>query len=144
MTGKICPYCFNQFTPHPKVGDRQICCGRDFCKRERKKEADRKWRMKNPDYFKSRYSLYLKPWLEKHPGYLKEYRGRKKKAAIAGNNDIQDELSCVKTTSARKVLFDIQDKLTSVNSMNYVVFSNLRDIQDELSALGALPLKGSS
>jgi hypothetical protein len=87
--------------------------------REHKKEADRKWRRKNPDYFKGRYSLYLEPWLEKHPGYLKEYRGRKKKAAIAGNNDIQD-------------------KLTSVNSMNYVVFSNLRDIQDELRVLTCL------
>ena len=143
MAGKICPYCFNKFTPHPKVLDRQICCGRDFCKRERKKGEDRKWRRKNPDYFKGRYSLYLKPWLEKHPGYLKEYRGRKKKAAIAVNNDIQDELSCIKTRSDRRVLFDIQDKLTSVNSMNYVVFSNLRDIQDELSTLGAFPLKGS-
>ena len=143
MAGKICPYCYTQFTPHPKVLDRQICCGRDFCKRERKKEADRKWRKQNPDYFKGRYPIHLKPWLEKHPGYLKEYRWRKKRVGIAGNNDIQDELSCVKTTSGRKVLSDIQDKLTSVNSMNYVVFSNLRDIQDELSTLGALPLKGS-
>ena len=142
MAGKTCPYCYNQFTPHPKVGDRQICCGREFCMRERKKEADRKWRKKNPDYFKGRYSLYLKPWLEKHPGYLKEYRREKKKTAIAGNTDIQDELSCIKTTSDRRVLSDIHDKLTSVNSINYVVFSNLRDIQDELRALGAFPLKG--
>ena len=140
MAGKICPYCFNQFTPHPKVLDRQICCGSYFCKRERKKEADRKWRKKNPDYFKGCYSLYLKPWLEKHPGYLKNYRGKKKKAAIVGNTDIQDELSCVKTMSGRRILCDIQDKLTSVNS---VVISNLRDIQDELNALGALPVKGS-
>jgi len=144
MAGKICPYCFNQFTPHPKVLDRQICCGKEYCKRERKKEADRKWRKKNPDYFKGRYSLYLKPWLESHPGYLKDYRGKKKNVATASNNDIQDELSCVKTTSGRRILCDIQDKLTSVNSMNYGVFSNLRDIQDELNALGALPLKGSS
>jgi hypothetical protein len=22
MAGKICPYCYGEFTPHPKVGDR--------------------------------------------------------------------------------------------------------------------------
>jgi len=40
--------------------------------------------------------------------------------------------------SGRRILCDIQDKLTSVNSMNYGVFSNLRDIQDELNALSCL------
>lgn len=141
---KTCPYCFIEFTPHPKVGDRQVCCGRESCKRQRKKDADRKWRKKNPDYFKCRYQTYIKPWLEKHPGYLKDYRRKKKNIFSVCNIDIQDELTYAKTMSSSKYLYDIQDKLTSVNSMNYLVFNKLRDIQDELTALCALPGKGLS
>ena len=70
---KKCPYCKTQFTPHPKVGDRQKTCGKPACKTALKADNNRKWRERNPDYYSKGYSR-LKDWLEENPGYLKEYR----------------------------------------------------------------------
>jgi len=71
---KKCPYCKTQFTPHPKVGDRQITCGKPACKKALKSDNNRRWRQRNPDYYSKGYSR-LKDWLEENPGYLKRYRG---------------------------------------------------------------------
>ena len=137
---KYCKYCGKLFEPDPRVGDRQKCCGSPACKRERKKEADRKWREKNPEYFKGRYESYLKPWLKKHPGYLKSYRRRKK---LQAQNDIQDKILIlkiqdIKHNSAAKNS-DIQDELTSIfpRSM-FKINGYVYDIQDEISLLKAL------
>jgi hypothetical protein len=69
---KKCPYCKTQFTPHPKVGERQITCGAPVCKAALKSDNNRKWRQRNPDYHRD-YPR-VKEWLEQNPGYLKEYR----------------------------------------------------------------------
>ena len=146
MAGKIyldkaqqpCPYCYREFIPHHKVGDRQICCGREVCKRQHKKELNRKWRKKKPDYIRGHYLTYLKPWLEKRPGYLKEYRRKKKQSFRESKSDIKDELSYVKTRPGRKILCDIKEELSYVNSTSYLVFSQLHDIKDQLNALDAL------
>ena len=138
---KVCKYCGKLFTPDPRVGDRQKCCGSPSCKAERKKEANRNWRKKNPEYFKGRYKSYLKPWLEKHPGYLKAYRRRKKSQT---QNDIQDKILLlkiqrVKQNSACKKN-DIQDELTSLFSTNMFQLSGyVYDIQDQITLLKALP-----
>ncbi len=71
---KECPYCKTHFTPHPKVGERQITCGEPACKAALKSDNNRKWRQRNPDYYNKGYSR-LKDWLEENPGYLKRYRG---------------------------------------------------------------------
>ena len=70
---KECPYCKTHFTPHVKVGDRQITCGKPSCKAALKSKNNRLWRQRNPDYYNNGYSR-LKDWLELKPGYLKEYR----------------------------------------------------------------------
>ncbi|MBT7716312.1 MAG: hypothetical protein HN745_31695 [Deltaproteobacteria bacterium] len=69
---KKCPYCKTQFTPHPKVGNRQITCGEPACKTDLKSDNNGKWRQKNPDYHRD-YPR-VKGWLEQKPGYLKGYR----------------------------------------------------------------------
>jgi len=71
---KKCPYCKTQFTPHPKVGERQKICGKPACKKALKSENNRKWRQRNPEYYCDDYPR-LKDWLEENPGYLKDYRG---------------------------------------------------------------------
>ena len=47
---KKCPYCKAQFTPNPRVGERQITCGKPVCKAALKSDNNRKWRQRNPDY----------------------------------------------------------------------------------------------
>ena len=69
---KNCPYCKTQFTPHPKVGERQITCGKPACKAALKSDNNRKWRQRNPDYHRD-YPR-VKDCLEQKPGYLKKYR----------------------------------------------------------------------
>ena len=133
MTRKICPYCFNNFISHPKVGDHQICCGAQSCKKQHKKELDRKWRQKNPDYFKGRYNSYLKPWLKNHPGYLKDYRRKMNSGKC--KSDIQEQLTYGKTISYPKILTDIQEQLNFVHSMHYIVFATLHDIKEQLIPL---------
>lgn len=137
---KICKYCGKLFTPDPRVGDRQKCCGSPACKAERKKEADRNWRKKNPEYFKGRYESYLKPWLKKHPGYLKAYRRRQK---LQPQNDIQDKMLLLKiqrikhSNTAKEN--DIQDELTPIFTMDRFKLSGyIYDIQDEINLIKAL------
>lgn len=137
---KICKYCGKFFTPDPRVGDRQKCCGSPACKAERKKEADRNWRKKNPEYFKGRYESYLKPWLEKHPGYLKAYRRRQ---TLQAQNDIQDKMLLLKIQRVKhnstRQKNDIQDELTPIFSMDMFKLSGyVYDIQDEINLLKAL------
>lgn len=60
-----CLFCGRFFVPDPRVGQRQKVCGRDVCKRKRKRLAHRFWCEKNPDYFKYHYILYVKPWRQK-------------------------------------------------------------------------------
>jgi hypothetical protein len=137
---KVCPYCFNTFTPNPKVGDRQICCGSESCKKKRKQNADKRWRKNNPDYFKNRYSSHLKPWLEKHQGYLKQYRQKKRETADK-EPDIQDELTPLENNKLIKTINDIQDKLNDGITRNYLILSKLGDIQDELTRRKHRPYK---
>jgi len=70
---KKCPYCKTQFVPHPKVGKRQITCGKPACKAALKSDNNRRWRQRNPDHYREDYPR-VKDWLEQKPGYLKEYR----------------------------------------------------------------------
>ena len=51
--------------PTSELGERQKVCGREACKRERKKKAQESWRENNPEYFKNHYTDYVKPWRQK-------------------------------------------------------------------------------
>ncbi len=70
---KKCPCCKSPFTPHPKVGQRQIICGKPACKAALKSDNNRKWRQRNPEHYRNDYDR-VKDWLELKPEYLKEYR----------------------------------------------------------------------
>lgn len=73
MKKKRCPYCQGYFIPHPSVGQRQKACGRVECQKSRKAKNNKQWGKKNPVYHKGDYPR-VKKWLDKHPGYLKQYR----------------------------------------------------------------------
>jgi len=70
---KQCPYCHIFFTPHVKVGSRQKTCGDPTCKKALKADNNKRWRRKNPEYYRDNYTQ-LKEWLDQHPSYLKHYR----------------------------------------------------------------------
>ena len=58
---KRCLFCGQYFTPDYRVKDRQKACRDPGCKKARKKEAQKAWCEKNPDYFEGRYP-YVKAW----------------------------------------------------------------------------------
>jgi len=138
MAKKFCPYCQDTFEPNPCAGDRQKCCFKETCKRQRKKDAQKKWLEKNPGYFRGRYKTYVKGWLEKNPGYLKDYRKRSKQQKT---NDIQDKLTQQETTHFLFELVDLQDELTSIISKNNAYATDIQaifsDIQDRIIAFKA-------
>ena len=65
-----CLSCHEFFVPHPSVGRRQTYCSRPDCQRARKAKNNRKWRERNPDYFKDPlHGDRVRAWRRRHPGY---------------------------------------------------------------------------
>jgi hypothetical protein len=128
MKKKRCPHCQTYFIPHPSVNKRQRVCGKNECQKLRKANNNKKWRQNNPKHYRGDY-LRLKAWLDKHPGYLKQYRQnhpeytqKNKKAQL-----LRDR--------SKKLHLDIQAKLTRQHAeiINKLWdYSNL-DIQAELT-----------
>jgi hypothetical protein len=47
-----CRVCGRWYWPDPRVGERQCTCGREACRRERKKRTNKDWRRRNADYWR--------------------------------------------------------------------------------------------
>ena len=72
-----------QFTPHPKVGDRQTVCSRPECQQLRQKINHQDWLERNPVDYQEWYQCYGKAWRQSHSDYQREYRKRRKAQAAA-------------------------------------------------------------
>jgi len=79
-----CHYCGRLFVPDPRVGNRQKACS-NACQRLRKRENNRVFREKNPEYgcAPERYA-YLKEWRRKHPDYQRRWREARKGERSSG------------------------------------------------------------
>ena len=103
---KVCLICKEDFTPDPRVGDRQKVCRKLSCKLQRKKRAQQQWVRNNPDYFKGRY-----------PQLKEQILANKKQTA----------------QSRPKACFGIQDKLMSNQNKLLTALVTLMSIQDEIT-----------
>lgn len=119
---KQCDICHEFFEVVPQVAKRQNSCDKLDCKLEHKRRYNQQWRAKkeNADYFKGRYPE-LKQWLQRNPGYLKNYRAQRNSIAKQKSNDIQVELTPINnnklTVNTIKILNDIQVELnTNINN----------------------------
>lgn len=70
---KRCPYCGGQYIPYIRAVKAQKSCGKAACRKKRQREAYKAWRIRNPEYFRGRYTK-VKGWLAPRPGYLRRYR----------------------------------------------------------------------
>jgi len=79
-----CHYCGRGFIPDSRVGNRQKACSVE-CQRLRKRENNRAFREKNPEYGRApeRYA-YLKQWRRKHPDYQRRWREANKEERSLG------------------------------------------------------------
>ena len=74
-----CRICDRRFIADPRVGARQVTCGRAACRRQRKQCTDRRWREAHPDYDRERYQAqalaersrraYRSRYRREHPEY---------------------------------------------------------------------------
>ena len=83
MAERKCHYCGRGFIVDSRVGNRQKACS-VACQRLRKRENNRVFRKKNPEYGRApeRYA-YLKEWRRKHPDYQRRWReGRKGERSV--------------------------------------------------------------
>jgi hypothetical protein len=95
---KRCPYCRQLFVPDPRLKERQATCGRQECRRQKKRQSDQEWRSSHADYFRGIYpqqkqaygtrAEYRKRYREEHPEYVqrnaafvKTYRSRRRERA---------------------------------------------------------------
>lgn len=95
---KRCPYCRRLFVPDPRLKERQATCGRQECRRQRKRQSNEDWRSRHPDYFRGMYpqqkeayrtrAEYRKCYRAEHPEYVlrnaafvKKYRSRRRERA---------------------------------------------------------------
>lgn len=143
-----CLYCASLFLPHPAVGARQKSCGTPDCDRQREVETRQAWVAKNPGYFRGRYRNSVEPWLREHPGYLKDYRRRRRRrvsGVVAESVTVSSLVSARKRAPAdtaaaperqrRTRLSDIQDELIALSRSVTGIMAHLglSDIQDELT-----------
>ena len=77
MAGKNrCQCCGKMFVPDRRVGLRQKACSA-ACRKVRKSESNKRFRRKNPDYWRGRYEV-VKAWRKDHSNYQKTWRRKKK------------------------------------------------------------------
>jgi hypothetical protein len=96
-----CPHCRRLFIPDPRLKERQATCGRQECRRIRKRESNEEWRSQHPDYFRGIYQQqkeaygtragYKKLYRQRNPEYVrrnaafvKKYRQRRREAPSEG------------------------------------------------------------
>jgi len=80
-----CPHCWRLFVADARAGDRQRTCGRETCRRQHKREYDRKWRQAHPGYFRGSYpqqkelygsrAEYKGQYRQSHPDYVRRNAG---------------------------------------------------------------------
>jgi hypothetical protein len=70
---KRCVVCHRWYEPDPRIGEDQLACGREECRKERKAEYDREWRKSNPGYG-SGQKVKQQAWAKANPNYWRHYR----------------------------------------------------------------------
>jgi len=149
---KRCGYCRDLFRPDPRVKNQQIACRKTTCRQARKREAQRKWVEKNPDYFSGRYPN-TQEWLKEHPGYLRVYKEthpeyvRRNRIKQKQRRQKQKEINQARgVVSSRpgtdKAGVDIQDAIISQPIVRLEDRHRLVgvDIQDKISAQLVVPV----
>lgn len=83
MSKARCVFCRNWFRPARRRRRKQKACSRIKCRKKSDRRAGRRWRRKNPGYFRGRYRWLKRRW--DYAGYLRGYRVANPKYVKAEN-----------------------------------------------------------
>ena len=130
---KHCQFCGRFFRPDIRVGERQIACARDECRRLRRRKAQREWVAKNPGYYCGR-SAETTAWRLANPGYQAARRRRLV--------ELQDEIPCNSSIitihlaiTDKTLKVELQDEIRRQKSLGhgFIVAGRGRELQDEIA-----------
>lgn len=131
---KHCQFCGRFFKPDPRVGDRQISCKNEACRRRRKQRSQRAWVAQNPEYFRGRYED-TKAWRLNNPGYQKARR-RRRRFKIQDEIPINSSIVTIHLAITDQHLkVEIQDEIRRQKALGrgFLVGGRPREIQDEIA-----------
>jgi len=110
---KRCEFCHSWFTCDPRT-PHQICCSKPECRKQRKAVADKRWRLNNPTYDKSRARKkrdwaqkrdYWRHYRQTHPDYVAADNKRRHKThkarKSAANQDARRKIAVGKLAGTR-------------------------------------------
>ena len=110
---KRCQICRRWFTPDPRT-PHQVCCANPECRRQHKAAMNKKWRLANPDYDKSRAAKkriwageldYWSRYRHTHPIYVAADNKRRHKAHLthksAANQAVMRKIAVGRLESLR-------------------------------------------
>ena len=136
---KACQFCGEQFSPHPKVGPRQIACRKAECRRARKRENLQALYRSDPGYNYDNVKRYR----VNHPDYQRQWRQKRKEKMSALNSALKTALKTPGVRQYQQIpasLFvspqagEIQTGLSSVKTASPSKRTRpLREIQTELT-----------
>lgn len=69
-----CWKCKRRFIPNPRLGDRQVTCGRPDCQRQRHADRCRQWHERNREVSIEHYAEVVKPFRHRQPSYQRRWR----------------------------------------------------------------------
>jgi hypothetical protein len=69
-----CIECNREFVPDPRVGRRQVTCGRPSCQRKRHAHKCRQWHEQHPKSKENHYHDGIVPFRKQHPDYQRIWR----------------------------------------------------------------------
>jgi hypothetical protein len=100
---KNCPFCRCLFIPNPRRKERQTTCGRQECRRNRKRQSDEKWRARHPDYFRNMYQSqkeaygtraeYKKKYRKENPEYVRRNAAFVRKYRVCPRKETPEPVS---------------------------------------------------
>jgi len=99
---KRCRMCRDWYRPDPRTRGIQKACGKPVCRRERKRQADRRWWASNPGY---RDAAKTRQWAAGSPSYWQRYRASHPDYAQRNREQTRERLK------ASRLVFANQDAI---------------------------------
>jgi hypothetical protein len=148
-----CLYCGNHYRPDPRTAAIQKACGRESCRKARRRQAQTRYVAANPDVFEGRYPK-TRVWLAERPGYLRRYRKKhpdyvnadhrarveRRRGDRRRKSDIQDAIRRRRIEDIRRLRgSDIQDTIRRQldGVLGLLTPAGGADIQDAIAPAGA-------
>ena len=129
---QICPWCLQTFTPHPRLGKRQRCCGRADCKQKQKNLSHKEWKLNHSDI----YLANQKDWHVAHPDYWQGYRlthpeytqrnrdqTRARKALSLATTGLQKRIDILQLAEVKDLFWDIPRFVKSPRSLTPLLYA---------------------